>query len=190
MSYLRSPSFRTRWKTQRDMFLLPHQVVLLCDNLGTVHVIKRSSAIPVLARLIVGQILSAVSAGVGKNCFPPCDVRAPMLSFVMWMVPVAVGLTLTVSCFRLTCSGWLIRLLLCYGFQVDRAQSFVNFMSVDRAHRMPFNSCGLRPFLSGITQSWSHFINWCNPPFVVIDCLISMSRRQRTRAAVVVPSVS
>jgi hypothetical protein len=76
------------------------------------------------------------------------------------------------------------------GFQFDRFSATSNAQPVDLRRRLPFNSEYMQPFSSGcnaLAQEWRGFVNWCNPPFVMLTKVFSLLRAQRATAAVVVP---
>ena len=76
------------------------------------------------------------------------------------------------------------------GFQYDRFSASSNAQPVDLQRRLPFNSEFLQPFSSGLdalAQNWRGFVNWCNPPFVLVSKVFALLRAQRAVAAMVVP---
>ena len=76
---------------------------------------------------------------------------------------------------------------------MDRATSHLNVMPVDLKTRLPFNSREFAPHTSGVNmfnQSWSGFINWCNPPFFLIGRILRLLQRQHGKSAVVLSHTS
>ena len=168
------------------------QVVLLCDNLGTVYVLKRSSSIPFIARIMRSFFI---------KCF-----KCSLVVIPIWLPRAHSAIRIVDAGSRLRdrhsfhvpplifwrANRYAIRLWGC-GFQIDRAATFLNVMPIDRRTRLPFNSMSHHPFSSGLDmfrQDWSQLINWCNPPFHLIGRILSLLKRQRARAAIVVPTHS
>ena len=194
-----SERYSTLWELlgcyRLDLAIIPDhiiKVILLCDSFSTVCIIKRSSSIPELARisrkfflkcLAVGRIVIPMWLPRDHALIVPVDRLSRLKDLHPFCVPAAVFWR----------ANTIAKSLWGRGFQVDRAASHINVMPVDLKTRLPFNSRDFAPHTSGVNmfnQSWSGYVNWCNPPFFLIGRILRLLQRQYARAALVIPHIS
>ena len=175
-----------------DLTLIPLRckyVFAVCDNRAVVFILKRGSRKPILQRLAsaifmkclrLGRILFPVWQSREQRIVRVADLGGRVVDHYNWRLPMHLFWR----------ANDIARSIWGRGFQFDRFSSYNTVMPADSRRKLPFNSYYLQPYCSGrcaFRQRWSRWVNWVHPPQHLVGRVISLLRKQRAVAAVVLP---